>query len=135
VGRMPAFCNDERMAVAVARLLREAGLSAFAAEERNIKGAGDDLILLAAARDGYAAATRNAADFVLLHDAWRHWAVPFAHAGVVVVPQGYGLSADDIIRFLSELGAAGENLGGRLFRLQRQSGVPGRHVGQHAVRP
>ncbi|MCC6625832.1 MAG: hypothetical protein IT340_00395 [Chloroflexi bacterium] len=63
------------------------------ARDQRSEGAGDEEYLLLAALDGRAILTRNVADFLLLHRAWRRWSVawrvgpPARHAGILILPQ------------------------------------------------
>ncbi len=67
---MAAFFLDHNVSLRVAELLRRRGHAARTAREMRLEGIGDEQILLTAATHEWVAATHNAKDFRLLHDAW-----------------------------------------------------------------
>lgn len=99
---------DHNVSSQLASLLRDAGHDVIETRMIGMPRATDDVLLLTAAQAGRIFVTRNEADFVLLHNAWRRWSaawgVTVAHAGVLVLPPpphlGVTLAAQALDQFL-----------------------------------
>ena len=121
---MASFYLDADVSLDVADLLRSHGHEATTAQSLHLEHAGDDLHLLTSARHGWILATHNRKDYVLLHDAWRHWSsdwfgatvAPPRHAGILVVPQGSPITiADELVDFVR----SAPSLPNELYRCRR----------------
>lgn len=120
---MASFFLDADVSLDVADLLRSHDHEATTAQSLHLEHAGDDLHLLTSARRGWILVTHNRKDYVLLHDAWRHWssewfgvaAAPPRHAGILVVPQG---TPARIANELASVVHSNQSLSNELYRLR-----------------
>lgn len=121
---MTLFCVDEDMPVALADWLNAAGHDSVAVKALPaLRGSGDEAVFLAVVREGRTILSHNERHFMLLHRAWRHWPLPSAHSGVLLVPQIYGLPVEAVVQLVLQLLASGAPLDNRLYRLWRRSRV------------
>jgi hypothetical protein len=120
------FYLDHNVAADVARLLRGSNHAVITAHDQGLGAAGDDEHLLLAAQRGWTLVTHNRKDFLLLHDAWRHWAsawgVAEPHAGILIVPQPPGASHAQIAAALEALISGGPSLTNQLYLWRPASG-------------
>lgn len=105
---MAALYLDHDVTVRMAAPLRAHGHSVSITRDLGRERDKDDQQLLTAAQNGWILLACNWKDFILLHDAWRHWPrawhvtpVP-EHAGILIVPQPWPAisAAAEIDRFL-----------------------------------
>jgi hypothetical protein len=75
---------DEDISPKVSELLREKGVDAVSAHERDMKGASDEEQLTAAVTEGRAMVTRNRNDFITL--TVRFYQDLWPHHGLIIVP-------------------------------------------------
>lgn len=115
---MSRFCLDEDMPIALADRLSELGHDAVSAKrESALRGRRDEVVFLFAVRERRLLVTHNEEDFRLLHRAWRLWPLPLEHPGVLVVPQRYRTTVNELATSLDAFGALGVPTANRLFRL------------------
>ena len=84
---MSSFYLDHDLERHVQSALEALGHSVVRTRELGLERADDATQLLRAAQTNRVLVTHNERDFKLLQRAWRQWAVPFHHSGVLVIPQ------------------------------------------------
>ena len=108
------------MAAQIADGLNAGGHNAISVKrEAAWRGQSDPIILLSAAQQGRITVTHNERHFKLLHVAWLRWPLPYAHAGILVIPQRFALPADTAVEQLDAFAAGAADSGNRLFVLRR----------------
>lgn len=88
---MADLYTDNDVSIPLANRLRSSGHNVVTARGLGGRKAGDEEHLLTAAQQGRTFITHDGKDFLLLHNAWRRWALAWGvtvrHAGVVVIPR------------------------------------------------
>ena len=87
---MARFYLGHDVSLGLSSLLRAAGHDSRIAQEAGLARASDEVHLLFAAQQDRVLLTHNRKDYVLLHDAWRHWPSAWGvlappHAGILVL--------------------------------------------------
>ena len=123
---MARFQIDHYVSRQIADLLRARGRDVVTARELSHEDAADDVHMLAAIQASRAFVTRNRADFVLLHFAWRRWTAAWRvtqpHSGILVVPQPPHLSPARVAEELHAIQAA-VSLVNELYEYEWQTGL------------
>jgi len=93
-----AFYLDHDVANGTEETLRALGYGATTTRELHFQRVSDAEQLLIAARSSWTLVTHNGKDFRLLQKARRLWPGPFAHAGILIVPQQRWAAAETAAR-------------------------------------
>jgi hypothetical protein len=119
------FYLDNDIPVDIKDHLRNRGHGATTTRDLGLWRAKDAQQVLVADENGWTLVTHNAADFVLLHEAWLLWTTAWEsarrHSGILIIPQNRWLP-DEAARNIHHLVAEEISLANALYRWWPKSG-------------